>query len=64
MYGRRKSSSSDNRLSLNEPKQGQEKLIEHNVLFSEMLRETHTCDTDISPWAQNFPAQIGFLRSY
>ena len=40
----RKSSSSKNRLSLNETKQGQEELVDHNVLLSEMLREIRTCD--------------------
>ena len=40
----RKSSSSENRLFLNETKQGQGELVDHNVLFSEMLREIRTCE--------------------
>ena len=37
----------ENQLSLGETKQGQGKLVDPNVLSSEMLSKTHMCDTAI-----------------
>ena len=54
-------SSSENRLSSYEMKHDQEELVDHNVLFSQMLHEIHACDVTLKlPSGQMCLLFIGF----